>query len=221
MSQIDRPKLHEVLGKLMTEVGINEAELARKTSIPQPTLHRILSGATKSPRGNSLAPLANFFSVTINQLLGVDELPEDRVAGTHNSRIYGWTPVPHISWEHAANWKTFQHELRSQNWRDWISTDLPVSDAAFAVTVAGDAMAPTFIEGTSLVLELGREARNRDYVVVSIKGHDKAVFKQLLIDGNDKYLKSVGSEFRTIQMDKNYEVVGVLVQSRMDFHRPA
>lgn len=219
MSTKDRPKLHEVLEKLMEEVAINEAELARKTDIPQPTLHRILSGATKSPRGNSLAPLANFFSVTINQLMGVDPLPEDRVAGTHNTRIYGWTPVPVISMEEAANWGKFQTELRSQNWKNWVSTDLSVSDAAFAVMVKGDAMSPTFNEGTILVIEPELKPKNRDYAVVAIKGHTNAVFKQYLIDGDDTYLKSINDEFRTIQVDKSNTIIGTLVQARTDYRR--
>jgi len=219
MSQKDRPKLHEVLAKLMREVGINEAELARKTNIPQPTLHRILSGATKSPRGASLAPCANFFSVTINQLMGADSLPEDRVAGTHNSRICGWTPLPIISWKQAAVWDKFQHELRDQNWKEWASTDLPVSDAAFTVIVAGDAMSPTFDEGTTLIVEPQLEAKNRDYVIVSLAGNDNATFRQILMDGDDKYLKAINGEFRTMQLDKNNCIVGTLVQARMDYRR--
>jgi SOS-response transcriptional repressor LexA len=219
MSTKDRPKLHEVLEKLMEEVAINEAELARKTDIPQPTLHRILSGATKSPRGNSLAPLANFFSVTINQLMGVDPLPADRVAGTHNTRIYGWTPLPIISWEEAANWTKFQPELRTQNWKHWISTDLSVSDAAFAVIAKGDAMSPTFNEGTILVIEPAMLPNNRDFVVVAIKGQNNAVFKQYLIDGDDTYLKSINNEYRTVQFDKASTVVGTLVQARSDYRR--
>lgn len=219
MSQKDRPKLHEVLEKLMEEVAINEAELARKTDIPQPTLHRILSGATKSPRGNSLAPLANFFSVTINQLMGVDPLPADRVAGTHNTRIYGWTPIPVISWEEATNWAKFQTELRNQNWKNWVSTDLTVSDAAFAIIVKGDAMAPTFNEGTILVIEPELAPNNRDFVVAAVKGQNNAIFKQLLTDGDDKYLKSINGEYRTVQIDKATTIIGTLVQARSDYRR--
>lgn len=220
MSQKDRSKLHEVLSLLMQEVNINEAELARKTDIPQPTLHRILSGATKSPRGSSLAPLANFFSVTINQLMGVDELPENRVKGTHNSRIYGWTPVPMINWKHAASWEKFQHTLRDQTWADWSSTDLTTSDSTFAIKVKGDAMAPTFVEDTILIIDPDLVPKNRDYVIVSLAGSEKANFRQLLIDGNDKYLRAVNQEFRTMQLDKGNKVIGTLIQARMDF-RPS
>ena len=218
MSQKDRPKLHEVLAQLMEEVGINEAELARKTDIPQPTLHRILSGATKSPRGNSLAPLANFFSITINQLMGVDHLSTDRVKGTHNTRIHGWTPIPQISWENAVNWGTFQVELRDQSWKDWASTDLSLSDEAFALTVKGDSMTPTFPEGTILVIEPNATAGNRDFVVAVVDNAKTAVFKQLYIDGEDRYLKSINDDFRTIPLDKHkHRIIGVLAQSRADY----
>lgn len=220
MSQSDRRKLHEVLEQLMQEVNINEAELARKTDIPQPTLHRILSGATKSPRGSSLAPLANFFSVTINQLMGVDELPEDRIKGTHNSRIYGWTPVPLISWKQAALWEKFQQDLRGQTWTDWSSTDLTTSDSTFALRVKGDAMAPSFIEDTTLIIDPEVAPKNRDYVIVALAGGESANFRQLLVDGDDKYLRAVNQEFRTMQLDKGNKIIGTVVQSRMDF-RPS
>jgi SOS-response transcriptional repressor LexA len=219
MSQHEKRKLNEVLTQLMQEVEINEAELARKANIPQPTLHRILSGATKSPRGSSMAPMANFFSVTINQLMGVDELPEDRVAGTHNSRIYGWSPVPVISWSNAANWKKFQQEMHDKQWNDWVSTDLTVSDKAFAIQIKGDAMAPTFVEGQYLIIEPTLEPENRDYVIVAAKNAKNASFRQLLVDGDDYYLRPVSNEFRTMQLDNSNKIIGTLIQTRMDFYR--
>lgn len=216
MSQKDR-KLHQILDQLMQEVNINEAELARKTDIPQPTLHRILSGATKSPRGNSLAPLANFFSITINQLMGVDELPENRVKGTHNSRIYGWTSVPIINWKQAAVWTKFKNELKGQTWAHWTSTDLIIDEASFAIKVKGDAMAPTFVEGTALIVDPKVEPKNRDFVIVALAGNANATFRQLLLDGDDRYLRAVNGEFRTMQLDKGNKIIGTVVQSRMDF----
>lgn len=219
MNKKYRPKLHEVISKLMQEVGINEAELARKTDIPQPTLHRILSGATQSPRGLSLAPIANFFSVTINQLMGIDELPGVRIAGTHNSRIYGWTPIPIISWQKAAIWNKFKKKLQQSSWKAWTSTDLSVSDTAFALLVETDAMSPTFNEGTILVVDPFIKARNRDYVIVSLVSNNTTTFRQLLIDGDTKYLKSINADFLTLPMDTNNRLIGTLVQARMDYWR--
>lgn len=212
-------KLHTILRKLMGEVHISEAELARKTDIPQPTLHRILSGATKSPRGASLAPLANFFSVTINQLLGVDPLPEDRVPGTYNPRIQGWTSVPVIDWEQAAQWETFKDTLRGSTWDKWASTDLPVSEDAFAIEVKGSAMEPRFNENTILIIEPKRVPADRDFVVAGAIDRNMAVFKQLLRDGDDCYLKSLNDQFKTLEMGNQYFIIGTLIQARMDFYR--
>lgn len=213
----EKPKLHNIITTLMEEVGVNEAELARKTDIPQPTLHRILSGATRSPRGNSLAPIANFFSVNINQLMGVDPLPEDRVVGTYNSRIYGWTSLPVLSWANASNLKKTKKQLQNEKWSEWTSTDLKVSEDAFALTVSGDAMAPTFIEDATLIVEPNVEPKNRDYVIVADKNATSANFRQYLLDGSDVYLRTVDEGFRTMMMDKGTKIIGTVVQARMDF----
>jgi SOS-response transcriptional repressor LexA len=203
----------------MTEVHISEAELARRAEIPQPTLHRILSGATRSPRGTSLAPLANFFSVTINQLLGVDPLPQDRVPGTYNPRIQGWTPIPIIDWKQAGDWNKFKVKLRQSAWDEWVSTDLPVSEDAFAIEVRGTSMEPLFNEKTMLIIEPQREPVDRDFAVAIHKDHQKAVFKQILYDGDDRYLKSINEVFKTLELDKGYSIVGTLIQARMDFYK--
>ena len=47
---------------------ISENKLAQRTGVPQPTIHRILSGKVKDPRDGTLRPLAAFFGVTVEQL---------------------------------------------------------------------------------------------------------------------------------------------------------
>lgn len=211
--------LSTILRKLMAEVDVSEAELARRTDIPQPTLHRILSGATRSPRGASLAPLANFFSVTINQLLGVDSLPADRIAGTYNPRIQGWTTVPVINWKQASEWKTFKHKLRESSWDTWTSTDLPVSEDAFAIEVRGTAMEPRFNEMTMLIIEPQRQPVDRDMVVAAPKNKESALFKQFLKDGDRAYLKSINEQFKALDIASDYHIIGTLIQARMDFYK--
>ncbi len=210
-------KLHQILRQLMGEVHVSEAELARRTKIPQPTLHRILSGSTKSPRGASLAPLANFFSVTINQLLGEDPLPANRIPGTYNPRIQGWKPVPLINMKDAARWSELQSEI--SNWDKWVSTDVAVGETAFGVLVQGNSMSPRFEEGTILIVEPQREPKDRDFVIGVVENQSTAVFKQILIDGEERYLKSLNDDYRTVVMQNNSKVIGCVVQARTDFLR--
>ena len=57
------------LYSLIQEHQINEAELSRRTGIPQPTLHKILSGKTTDPRISTLLQtLASYFNITLDNL---------------------------------------------------------------------------------------------------------------------------------------------------------
>src|SRR3990167_5290128 len=57
------------LRSLMKNVGLNEAELSRRTDIPQATLHKILAGKTEDPRASTLKTLSDFFGISIDELL--------------------------------------------------------------------------------------------------------------------------------------------------------
>ncbi|MDR5611441.1 MULTISPECIES: helix-turn-helix domain-containing protein [unclassified Arsenophonus] len=58
---------------LMDEKGVKSvAELSRRIGMPQPTLHRMLSGEVKSPRLEIVQKIANFFRVEANELLYKD-----------------------------------------------------------------------------------------------------------------------------------------------------
>jgi SOS-response transcriptional repressor LexA len=211
---VNQLKLHEVLRHLMDEIHISEAELARQTKIPQPTLHRILSGATTSPRGASLAPLAHFFSITINQLLGEDPLPKNRVSGTYNPRIQGWKSIPLLKITEIQSFLASEDKTSSER---WVSTDMTVSKEAFAIVAEGNAMAPRFEEGTILIFEPAQAPRDQDFVLALIKKQNTPLFKQILIDGDDRYLKSFNADYRTVYMEKEDSLLGTLVQAKMDF----
>lgn len=60
--------LSENLADLMNKHGLNATTLARATGVPQPTIHRILRGATKDPHTDTVKPLADLFGVSIDAL---------------------------------------------------------------------------------------------------------------------------------------------------------
>ena len=63
--------LSSVLTHLMSEKGISSAELARKTGVTQPVIYRLMTGETENPQILTLKPIANFFGISIEQLLGL------------------------------------------------------------------------------------------------------------------------------------------------------
>jgi transcriptional regulator with XRE-family HTH domain len=62
--------LKENIQALKAQRGIkSDYLLAQRAGLHQPTLQRIMSGATKKPGTSTLKKLADFFSVTIDELL--------------------------------------------------------------------------------------------------------------------------------------------------------
>lgn len=209
--------LSENLRELMIKAGITEARLARESSVPQPTINRILSKATKFPRGDTLSDLANFFGITISQLLGDDPLPTDRIPGAHNPNNRSWEILPELSWDIVTKWPNVKDELRKEGWHKWVSTDAKVSDDAYALAAKGEAMAPYFLEGTKLIIDPSCKPNDRDFVVVCPKDQNQATLKQLFYDGEEIYLKPLNPEFKTHKMTPTDKVLGVMVQARVDF----
>lgn len=48
----------------MAELGLSQTELGRLSGVPQPTIHRIMSGESQSPRHQNIEKIAKALSVT-------------------------------------------------------------------------------------------------------------------------------------------------------------
>src|SRR5690349_21258006 len=65
--------VNRVLSQLMGDMS--EAELAKLVNVPKATINRLLSGRTPDPRIGTLTLIAQYFGITIEQLLGITPLP--------------------------------------------------------------------------------------------------------------------------------------------------
>lgn len=207
-------KLSENIRALMSELRITESELARRTGVGQPVVHRIASGETDNPKVATLSPIANYFAVSISQLVGDEPLPLNRIPGTYNPGTQGWVQIPLLDWEQALEWpavNSYQKPTRS------ISVDLNVGENAYALTIKDTTMEPRFPEGTIIIIDPTVQPTDRDYAVVQVDGFKLPTFKQILIDGQMVYLKPLNADFKTIPLDKGYKFLGKVVQARVDF----
>jgi len=59
-----------ILTRLIASHGLTSAELARRTGIAQPVIYRLMSGETINPQVLTLKPIADYFKISIDQLLG-------------------------------------------------------------------------------------------------------------------------------------------------------
>lgn len=207
-------QLPQILKALMLEQTLSVSELARRTGVGQPVIHRMLSAETDNPKVATLSPIANYFAISISQLIGDERLPHNRIPGTFQLSAHGWTTIPLLNWEQVIHWPTKMATITAKT---TVPTEVNVSQKAFALRVKDTTMLPRFPENTLLIIDPDQQATDRDFVIVHLSGQKQAIFRQVLFDGDNIYLKPLNPDFQIQLSDKKSQIIGVMVQARMDF----
>ncbi len=204
------PEQHDLLihnlRALMRKACINEAELSRRTSIPQATVHKILAGKTEDPRASTLKILSNFFDISIDELLTGDPVP----MGTKNSVVVAQS-IPVISWKECINSQQFTSKLTPTNWDKWVVSEF-LSKHPYAL-LSKPSMAPRFPKDTVLFIDPDATPKDGDHVVVLYSDTDEATLREFSIDGPTKLLLPLNPNGDLTKLDKSVKIGGVLVKS--------
>jgi transcriptional regulator with XRE-family HTH domain len=199
-------RIGQILNRLMTDKKIRAAELARQINLPQPTIHRIATGACEHPHLSSLEPIANFFSISIDQLKGHEPIPWlDRA-----SRI------PFLTWEQALNWPSNKNEMHHN---ELIFTDANVGKNGYALKIKDAAMDPVFPKNTLLIADPDKFPKDRSYIIAKLASINIPIFRQLLIDAEDRYLKALSPDlehYKMTRLNNNDEILSIVVQAKRD-----
>lgn len=207
--------LSTILNLLLREKKIKPTELARHTKLPQPTVQRIVSGTTTHPHVTSLEPIAKYFSISVNQLLGLEPIPwlfNKEYLSTQVRR------VPLISWGNVTSWLDKDHTDTQEN---TIISDGVVGKKTFALTVNDSSMEPVFSIGTKIIIDPEKTPKDRNFVIVKINDVNEVLLRQLIVDGADYFVKPLSKELMHSKLRKLSEpgnrLCGVLVQTRRDY----
>lgn len=196
-------KVGSILSRLLNEHHLSVSELARRVKLPQPTIQRIATGVCEYPHVSSLKPLADFFSISIDQLRGLETIPQF-------DNIFR---LPLINWEEASVWNQ-KHKTKSEN---YIVVDVKVSSQAYALTVMDGAMEPIFLQGTTLILDPDVSPIDRNYIIVLLKNANIPIFRQLIIDGQNKLLKPLSLDkniYKISRLKAADKILATVVQAR-------
>src|SRR3990167_10592030 len=191
ISNVDRfhAEPSAVLRYLIQDIGnISEGELFRRTGVPQPTIHRILSGMTPNPRMESIEPLAEFFNVSTDQMLGLVPLPKDRVSGSFAATMATKKVVPLLNWMEVAYWPDIVKDPDFKTGREWVTSESGIKGSAFAVKVMSSDYLPDFRAGTTIVVDCSRKPKEGDFVLGVMKRKKVAVLGQFIVENFQEVL---------------------------------
>jgi SOS-response transcriptional repressor LexA len=187
---------------------VTEAEVSRQTHIPQPTIHKILSGKTTDPRVSTLRALADFFKISIDELVtGIRT--KRQAAETHS--------IPVISWSECIEAEKFIATLNPSTWSKWVVTE-PLRETCFAV-MSKPSMEPRFAIGSILVIDPGMEAVDGDIVLVHYVNTPEATLRKISIDGPLVLLANLYGDTSPQTMASDITIKGVLIRSIVSYQK--
>ncbi|KTC84542.1 MULTISPECIES: helix-turn-helix domain-containing protein [Legionella] len=215
VKKIDFTVLGENITRLMNACGIDATELSQQTGLPCSTISRLRSNSCEfSPNISSLLPIAEYFCINLSQLIGEEPIKQDMYATFKPIKVRK-LPIPILQSE------TILTYLDSMELGDnpLLNIDFPLSERAFAYLLRGNSMEPQFPDKTLLIIDPYIEEENLDHVLVLPAGKKIPLFRQILIDGEETYIRTLNPAFNEfVKLDDNtHKILGVMVQARMNF----
>lgn len=210
----------ERLRSKMIEHGLNESELGRRADVPQPTINRILSGESASPRRTNIEKLSRVLRVSPNWLMfgGGDEsknFDSNVEMALQPARSFTY---PEISWVQAGA-ASEAMELRNVASCEMHTSDVWAGENGFWLKVVGPSMTspigPSFPEGFLILVAPEFEPHSGQFVVAKLIDSNEATFKQFIRDSGAYFLKPLNPSFPTIQMNDSWSMVGTVVDGKM------
>jgi len=200
-------KIGKNLKELMHKHGLNTMELSRKTGIGQPVIYRLATDETDNPKITTLLTLANFFGLTVNQLVG-DRTFDKKVFSTNSG-------INIISWESTENW--FKEKKLSNK---KISDNVTNNENIYVLQIEDCSMEPLFVKDTLLFIDGSMTPSHKSYAVIKNRYEKKAIFRQVIIERATQYLVPLNlnaNNSSVREFSRNDKYCGVLVQSRRIF----
>ncbi|MGJ8524147.1 putative HTH-type transcriptional regulator [Carnimonas sp. R-84981] len=203
----------------MDRLSFSYAGLARETGIAQPTVYRIATGETKSPKQENVMRIASALRVSPEYLwTGRRSSREESnvvFAATHKEP-YSYPLVTNVA---AGMWRNEVVPYPPGAEDEWMNTDYKAKGKAFWLQVEGDSMTSpvglSIPEGMLILVDTDAQADSGSLVVAQLSRSSEATFKKLVIDGGNRFLKPLNPSYPVITLDEDAYIVGVVVEAKM------
>lgn len=193
---------------------LNQSELARALSVTPQAVQKWESGGT--PRGARLQDIARVLGTTAEYLLFGSITTISRFHVDHNTEAGPdiRDRLPLISWVQAGAWTETIDNFAPGDAEEWLPCPRTVGAHAFALRVRGISMEPKYRDGEIVFVDPDARAEHGKNVIVRLDGEQEATFKQLIVEGEHKFLKALNPDWpgpKLITINGNATICGVVI----------
>jgi transcriptional regulator with XRE-family HTH domain len=211
----DTNPITKKLKSLLFEHDLTPTELGRRLEdIPQQTIQRIVKGKIKKPHTKTLQAIANYFGLSPGDFYQDDPsailFSEDVIKKNDESKVievYDWESLQNVLNENTPKGKSIRQLVIMSGYRDH----------TFGVVMPDSSMSPYFPKGSVLIIEPFQNFEDRSFVLVHLMQTNKFLFRQILSDGENHFLKALSSDLASFpirKLDEGDKVIGKLVETR-------
>lgn len=196
--------------------GWSQGDLAMKARVSQGTIGHLESGRNESSK--KLPQIAAALGMTVEALLKGD-VAGSGFAGLKPAAI-GHRQIPLISSVQAGQMTEALEPFPTGSAFEYLLTDLPLSEYAFALEIEGQSMEPDFKEGDRIIVDPALQPQPGDFVVAK-NGREEATFKKYRPRGIGQGGREV---FELVPLNDDYptinsehepaRIIGVMVEHR-------
>lgn len=199
-------KLKKNLIALMSDVHLSAEELSRRIGLPASTIKKIRSRSDTNPTLSTLIPIAQYFSLSVSQLIGDEPFPAARIKGTYKPNTQILSQLPLISWEDAITWPEQNIQIIST-----VTTECIYDQNAYALLIEEDNF-ENLAKGTVLLIDPKLKPAHRDFIIVYKLGQQAPTLKQALFDDGEIYLKPLISGYKMSLLTSEYKCLGIVIE---------
>ncbi len=205
------------ISKLMFDMDVSNAKLARMIGVSRPTIGNWIEGKS-APTGENLTNLANALKVDPNWLMSGKEsqVRLDNNVDLSQKIPFDGRPVPVISWVAAGSLSSIETVLRDAEIDEWLPPNKDCGKSGYGLKVTGMSMSPFFLPDDRIYVNPEVQTfdlQTGDLVIIACFGETEATFKKLIIEGENKYLQPLNPNWpeQIIKLSEDCRLVGKVV----------
>ena len=199
-----------IVRKLMEHLNMTEADLCRGVNLPQTTINRLLTGQTCDPRISTLAVLAEFFDVSLGQLIGKEKL----VLNPSYNQARG-SIIPVIDWANLQTWLAHQNYPEC-DLKSFVKTEKPLSAGSFALKTPV-ACESVFGKDSLLIMNRLQDLKPLEGQMILVEfSTGQYGLRQVLQEGSTYYLKRLFAPFEVSAADDKAVFHACVIEARTD-----
>lgn len=196
--------------KLMEHFKMSEADLCRGVNLPQTTINRLLTGQTSDPRISTLAILAQFFDISLDQIIGKERL----ILNPSYNQAKGST-IPVIDWANLQSW-FFNKAYPESDLKCFVKTEKDLSAGSFAIKTPV-ACESVFGKDSLLIMNRLHDLKPSEGQMVLVEFlSGQYGLRQVLQEGSAYYLKRLFAPFEINPADDKNVFHACVVEARTD-----